>query len=258
MRALISKFVENALPGAVSFVIETAPDPKFGHFATNVAMRIAALEKRPPLEVARRIAQKISAADTAGFFEKVEVAPPGFVNFWVSKRTLRKELGRAVRLKERYGAGAAGRGKKVIVEYSDPNIAKRMHFGHLRSTIIGDALANVHDFLGYRTIRWNYLGDWGTQFGKMITAYKLWGNRAEIEKDPVTALQALYVRFHEEMKEKPELERQGREEFKKLEAGDHENRALWKWFRDESLKEFNRTYKRLGISFDVTIGESFY
>jgi len=128
----------------------------------------------------------------------------------------------------------------VIVEYSSPNIAKPMHIGHLRSTIIGDTLANLYQTLGYRVIRWNYLGDWGTQFGKLITAYKLWGDRKLIQKDPINNLLWLYQKFHQEVKKKPELEQLAQQEFKKLEEGDKANKKLWLWFKKESLKEFQK------------------
>ncbi|MCR4260842.1 MAG: arginine--tRNA ligase, partial [Candidatus Colwellbacteria bacterium] len=146
----------------------------------------------------------------------------------------------------------------VIVEYSAPNIAKPMHVGHLRSTIIGDAIANVFEFTGYSVVRWNYIGDWGTQFGKLIAAYKKWGKRREVARNPVEKLEELYVRFHKELKDNPVLEDEGREEFKKLENGDKKNRKLWRWFKKESLKEFNRIYNRLGVTFSTQIGEAFY
>src|SRR3989338_1898670 len=133
-----------------------------------------------------------------------------------------------------------------------------MHVGHLRSTIIGDAIANIFAFLGYNVVRWNYLGDWGTQFGKLIAAYKKWGRRREVAKNPVEKLEELYIRFHKELKDNPALEDEGREEFKKLENGDKKNRKLWRWFRKESLKEFNRMYNRLGVTFSTQIGEAFY
>lgn len=230
----------------------------FGHYSTNVAMRLAAEEKKPPLQIAKDLAEKINFSAPKGMFSKIEAAPPGFVNFWLSEEFLQKELGVIYKNKKKFGEGRMGRGKKVIVEYSQPNIAKRMHVGHIRSTIIGDALANIFAVLGYKVIRWNYLGDWGTQFGKLIAAYKWWGDREAVKKDSINTLQALYVRFHEEMKTKPELENEGREEFRKLESGDGENRRLWKWFKDESLKEFEKIYKRLGVRFDTYMGESFF
>jgi arginyl-tRNA synthetase len=228
-----------------------------GHYATNAAMRLAASRKKKPLELARELADEIKKKAPAGFFEKVEAAAPGFINFWLSKSTLQNELLAVAREKD-FGKSNVGKKKTVIVEYSQPNIAKMMHVGHLRTTIIGAALANILEDSGYKAIRWNYLGDWGTQFGKLITAYKLWGKKAEVEKNPIAELQKLYVRFHEEAKAAPELEKQGQEEFKKLEGGDQENRKLWEWFRKESIKEFEAIYEILGVDFDVWIGESFF
>ncbi len=146
----------------------------------------------------------------------------------------------------------------MIVEYSQPNIAKPLHIGHLRSTIIGDALANVYEFAGNKVIRWNYLGDWGTQFGKVIAAYKRWGNEEMLKKDPINALNDLYIRFHEHADENSNFEEEGRVEFKKLEDGDKENRKLWARFKKESIKELERAYKLLGVSFDIWIGEAYY
>src|SRR5439155_8196984 len=130
-----------------------------------------------------------------------------------------------------FGESSVGKRKTVIVEYSQPNIAKKMHVGHFRSTTLGDALANVFEYLKYKVIRWNYIGDWGTQFGKLIAAYKLWGDKAAVTANPIDELQKLYVRFHEEIKRDPSLEDQGRAEFKKLEEGDRENKKLWEWFK---------------------------
>jgi len=241
----------------------------FGHFTTNVAMRLASAPKgrdlasggkdikKPPLELAKELAAKIADVAPKGFFEKVEAAPPGFVNFWLTKGTLQKEFSKIAGEKD-FGKSNVGGKRTVIVEYSQPNIGKMMHVGHLRTTIIGDALANIFEYLGYKVVRWNYLGDWGTQFGKLIAAYKLWGDKKEIEAHPLDELQKLYVRFHEEMASDALLEARGQEEFKKLERGDKENRKLWEWFRKESLKELEKMYATLGVTFDTYIGESFY
>ncbi|MDO8504505.1 MAG: arginine--tRNA ligase [Candidatus Liptonbacteria bacterium] len=254
IEAIIKKVLGRELPVEVSIPTHGS----FGHYSTNVAMRLAPSEKKAPLQIAKDLAEKISFIAPKGMFAKVEAVPPGFINFWLSEEFLRKELGAIYKKRAKYGESNLGRARKIIVEYSQPNIAKRMHVGHIRSTIIGDALANIYDALGYKVIRWNYLGDWGTQFGKLISAYKWWGDRGAVKKDPINTLQALYVRFHEEMKARPELESEGREEFRKLEMGDRENRALWKWFKEESLKEFEKIYVRLGIHFDTYIGESFF
>ena len=148
--------------------------------------------------------------------------------------------------------------KTVCIDYSAPNIAKSFSIGHLRSTMIGNALKNIYTKLGYKVVGINHLGDWGTQFGKMIVAYKLWGNRALIESNPITELQKLYVKFHEEVEANPSLEDDARKVFKQLEDGDQDTLALWQYFRDESLKEFMSMYDLLGVSFDTYDGESFY
>ena len=258
MKATIISIIERAVADAGGPAEVTIPEhDAFGHYSTNLAMRLAGVRKTKPLELARELAAKIAAAAPAGFFSKVEAAPPGFINFWLSPAAVRAGFKAVARNKD-FGRGTAGAKKTVIVEYSQPNIAKMMHVGHLRTTIIGDALANILELSGYNVVRWNYLGDWGTQFGKLIAAYKLWGKREAVAKDPIAELQKLYVRFHEEAKATPSLEKRGQEEFRKLEEGDRENRKLWEWFKEESLKEFKNAYKTLGVDFDVWIGESFF
>ena len=236
----------------------SVPDEElFGHYSTNFALRQAKIKGVPPLELAKEYAARITAAAPVGFFQKVEAAAPGFINFWLSDATMQREFAKLAADKK-YGAGTIGKGKTVIVEYSQPNIAKKMHVGHMRTTIIGAALANIFEASGYKVVRWNYLGDWGTQFGKLIAAYKMWGDKKSVEKNPIEELQRLYVRFHEEMKSDPALEKRGQEEFKKLEEGDRENRKLWEWFKEESLAEFMKMYKILDVDFDVWIGEAFF
>jgi arginyl-tRNA synthetase len=209
-----------------------------------------------PNVIAEEFASELDKHKTAKI-TKIE-ALNGYINFFLSDDFLKNELAKIYKDKDSYGRSKIGKGRKIVIDYSAPNIAKPMHVGHLRSTIIGDALANIYEALGYKVIRWNYLGDWGTQFGNLIAAYRLWGDKGEVEKNPIKTLEALYVRFHEEMKAKPELERAGQEEFQKLEGGDRENRKLWEWFKKESLKEFEKMYKLLGVEFDTYIGESAY
>lgn len=228
-----------------------------GHYSTNLALRRASLDRRAPMDIAEELVSKVRKSKEGKIFEKVEAAEPGFINFWLAPDFLKEEVKKIKRASD-FGARNLGKKRRVIFEYSDPNIAKRMHVGHLRATIIGNALSNIYDFLGYKVVRWNYIGDWGTQFGKMIAAYKLWGNKNSIEADPVGSLQDLYVKFHEEMKWDSSLEDKGREEFRKLEEGDEENERLWEWFRRESLREFNELYEILGVKFDLTLGEAFY
>ena len=226
-----------------------------GNFATNVAFLLAKKRGVSPLTAAEELKSKLRDNK---LFEKVEVAQPGFVNFWISRKSVAKEFQEIVGAKTKWGRPKVLKKELVIVEYSSPNVAKPMHVGHLRSTIIGDALANIYEFLGYKVIRWNYIGDWGTQFGKLTAAYKMWGNKKELETNPIETMLKLYIRFHEEAKKNPSLEKKGQEEFQKLERGNKENKKLWEWFRRESLKDFNRLYKVLDVKFDITAGESFY
>lgn len=259
----IAEQIAKVLQVPLEQVSVTVPEVSdFGHYSTNIAMRVAAATKlanvpasggeakKSPFELAQEFAVKLKSE----MFSKVEAVKPGFINFWISEKFLLEQFelfNPRTHLK-------IGEGKTVIVEYSAPNIAKPMHVGHLRSTIIGDALANIYEYLGYKVIRWNYFGDWGTQFGKLIAAYKRWGDKKAVEKDPIGELLKLYIRFHEEEKRNAELEKEGQAEFKKLEEGDKENRKLWEWFKDESLAAFKKTYKRLDVTFDIEIGEAHY
>jgi len=261
-REKLREKITTLAPAGVVFDIALGEE-KFGDYATNVALVVGKQTRRAPEQVGGEIVAQLKAdPECQAWFSKIELAGPGFVNFYLSDDFLRAGLKEIIKSGDGLSGLNVGQGQKVIVEYSCVNIAKRMHIGHIRSTILGDALANIYQALGYQVVRWNYLGDWGTQFGKLIAAYKKWGDKAAVEKNPIETLQALYVRFHEEMKdlvgEEAELDQIGQKEFHKLEEGDPENLELWKWFRTESLKEFNKTYKLLGIKFDVDIGESFY
>lgn len=250
--------ITEEFPGE-EFDVLIPPSPEMGDYSVNLAFGLAKKKRISPAEAGREVIEKLSAgAEFKNIFKKAEFAPPGFVNFYFNEDFLRKSLKNIYRQGGTFGSSEIGKGRKIIVEYSQPNIAKRMHVGHFRSTIIGDAIANLHEFLGYDVVRWNYLGDWGTQFGKLIAAYKIWGDKKTVRAKSIEALMRLYVRFHEELKTKPELEEKGREEFKKLEDGDSENRKLWEWFKRESLKEFEKIYGLLGVKFDTYIGESFF
>jgi len=257
MQEKIVQIIKEALGSVGEFDVSVPENDSFGHYSTNVAMRLAKSRGENPLKLAEDLAAKIAKAAPENFFEKVLAAPPGFINFWLSAETLQNEFARAAG-EENFGRGDAGNGKTAIVEYSSVNVAKPFHLGHFRNTIIGDALANVLEFSGYKIVRWNYLGDWGTQFGKLVVAYRSWGNKESIEQNPIAELQKLYIRFHKEAEVSPELEENARQEFQKLEAGDAENRKLWEWFREESLVEFKKIYAALGVKFDVWIGESFF
>jgi arginyl-tRNA synthetase len=257
MNQQIATVLKKIFGADVPIEISVPDEELFGHYSTNFALRAAKAQGVPPLELAEEYAAQIAAAAPAGFFQKVEAAAPGFINFWLSEKTLQDEF-KKIAADTKYGDGTIGKGKTVIVEYSSPNIAKAMHIGYLRNTVIGEALGNILEASGYDVVRWNYLGDWGTQFGKLIVAYTLWGDKKRVEENPIEELQKLYVRFHAEMEFDPELEKRGQEEFRKLEEGNRENRKLWEWFKRESLKEFQKMYKILGADFDIWIGESFF
>ena len=240
------------LPKDLDIPLITSFNPAHGDYNTPLALILSKTIKEPPLQLAELISQEIQKQQNKAI-SKIEILPPGHLNFFLEKSAFQKELKNLIIPPAFVKKGAQ---KTVIVEYSSPNIAKPMHVGHLRSTIIGEALANLYDFCGYKVIRWNYLGDWGTQFGKLIVSYRLWGKKQQIEQNPIQALLLLYQKFHQEVKTNPDLEQLAQKEFKKLEQGDKENKKLWSWFKKESLKDFQNIYKLLGIKFDVKKAES--
>lgn len=218
------------------------------------AFSLAKVERKAPQAIATDIVEKL---DTTGF-EKVVATGP-YVNFFLDKDAIsHRVLTDVIAKKDQYGQLNIGQGRNVTIDMSSPNIAKPFSVGHLRSTVIGDALANIHGKLGFNPIRINHLGDWGKQFGMLIVAYKLWGDKTAVEADPISELLKLYVRINAEAEEKPELDEEARQWFKKLEDGDQEALELWQWFRDESLVEFNRIYEKLDVHFDSFNGEAFY
>lgn len=237
--------------------IEHPQEKKYGDYSTNIAMVLARHLKKNPLEIAHLFYEKIKIKNK-NLFEKVELVKPGFINFFLSKSILIKELKRILREKEKYGSSKIGKGKKVVIDYSSPNIAKLFGIGHLRSTIIGQAIYNIYQFLGFKCIGDNHLGDWGTQFGKLIVAIKKWAKEKDIKNLSIADLEKLYVKFHQEAERNLNLEEEARIWFKKLEKGDKEAKKLWKLCVAISLKEFERIYKLLGIKIDYALGESFY
>jgi arginyl-tRNA synthetase len=236
------------------FQVEHPEKKEFGDYSTNLAFLIAKELKKKPNEIANQIAKSV---EKEKIFEKVEVKEPGFINFFLSLDFLFEELKKILKEKENYGKSKIGKGKTVIIDYSSPNIAKPFGIGHLRSTIIGQALYNIYKFLGYKVIGDNHLGDWGTQFGKLIFAIKNWGKK-KVKYYSIEELEELYVKFHKEAEKNPQLEEEGRKWFKKLEEGDREAKGIWKILVKISLKEFERIYELLGVKFDFALGESFY
>ncbi|MBO4108691.1 arginine--tRNA ligase [Streptococcus suis] len=238
---------------AIYNLLEKPKSSEMGDIAFP-AFSLAKVERKAPQAIAADIVEKLDTTD----FEKVVATGP-YVNFFLDKAAISHQvLTDVITEKDQYGKLNIGQGRNVTIDMSSPNIAKPFSVGHLRSTVIGDALANIHEKLGYKPIRINHLGDWGKQFGMLIVAYKLWGDKATVEADPISELLKLYVRINAEAEEKPELDEEARQWFKKLEDGDPEAHELWQWFRDESLVEFNRIYDKLDVTFDSYNGEAFY
>ena len=235
-------------------LIEVPPNKEMGDFAFP-CFRLAKVFRKAPNMIAADLAESIEAKD-----EISKVMPlGGYVNFFVNKSQLAENVIKDVLTKkENYGHSDLGQGKAVVIDFSSPNIAKPFHIGHIRTTVIGNALYKIYDSQGYNVVRVNHLGDYGTQFGKIIVAFKLWGSKEAVEANPIPELLKLYIQFHDEAEKKPEMEDEARAWFTKLENGDEEAKALWQWFRDESLKEFARVYDLLDIEFDSYAGESFY
>ena len=235
-------------------LIEVPPNKEMGDFAFP-CFKLAKVFRKAPNMIAADLAENI---EDNGAISKV-MPLGGYVNFFVNKSQLAETvINDVLTKKEKYGHTDLGQDKAVVIDFSSPNIAKPFHIGHIRTTVIGNALYKIYDSQGYNVVRVNHLGDYGTQFGKLIVAFKLWGSKEAVEANPIPELLKLYVKFHDEAEQKPEMEDEARAWFTKLENGDEEAKALWQWFRDESLKEFARVYDLLDIEFDSYAGESFY
>ena len=244
---------EGLSAGDIEAMLEYPPDSAMGDIALP-CFKLSKTLRKSPVMIASELKEKLALPEI-GRIESVG----GYLNFYVSTNYYAEELiPEILSEKGEYGKSTMGAGKTVVLDYSAPNICKPFHIGHFASTVIGHSLKKLHEFCGYKCVGVNHLGDWGTQFGKQITAYKLWGDRAAVEKLGVDELVRLYVKFHEEAEKDPSLNDRARAEFAKLEEGDPENTELWKWFVKISLDECNKTYKRLGIDFDSYAGESFY
>ena len=234
-------------------MLEYPPDKGMGDLALPCFKFAKILRKAPPM-IAAAIAEKLSIPEV----EKA-VALNGYLNIYLSDEFyIGKVLPEIMEKGSDYGKGEIGKGKTVVLDYSSPNICKPFHIGHLGTTVIGHSIKLLHEFAGYNCVGINYLGDWGTQFGKLITAYRMWGSREMVEEGGIDVLVDLYVKFHEEAEKDGSLNDVARAEFHKLELGDEENTELWKWFKEISLAEYEKTYKQLGITFDSYNGESFY
>ena len=251
--------IKNSFTGAeitaedISAMLEYPPDTSMGDLALP-CFKLSKSLRRSPVQIAQVIAEGIADAS----IKKAE-AVNGYLNISISDTYLASVLCDDILARgDKFGSADFGSGKTVVLDYSSPNVAKPFHIGHLGTTVIGHSLKKLHEFVGYNCVGINYLGDWGTQFGKMIVAYKKWGDRDAINAGGIDKLVELYVKFHHAAEEDPALNDEARAEFHKLELGDEENIALWKWFIEISIAEYKKTYGQLGIEFDSYKGESFY
>lgn len=249
----LAKVIDSLDQDAILNLLEQPKSSDLGDIAFP-AFSLAKVERKAPQVIAADIAEKIDQSA----FEKVVATGP-YVNFFLDKSKISDQVIKSViEAGADYGQQDEGHGQNITIDLSSPNIAKPFSVGHLRSTVIGDALSNIFRKMGYNTIKINHLGDWGKQFGLLMVAYKKWGSKEAVEANPIDELLKLYVRINAEIENDPELDEEGRKWFKKLEDGDPEATELWQWFRDESLVEFNRIYKLLGVEFDSLNGEAFY
>lgn len=249
----LAKVIDSLDQDAILNLLEQPKSSDLGDIAFP-AFSLAKVERKAPQAIATEIAEKIDQSA----FEKVVATGP-YVNFFLDKSKISDHVIKSViTAGADYGQQDEGHGQNVTIDLSSPNIAKPFSVGHLRSTVIGDALSNLYRKMGYKTIKINHLGDWGKQFGLLMVAYKKWGSKEAVEANPINELLKLYVRINAEIEHNPELDEEGRKWFKKLEDGDPEATQLWQWFRDESLEEFNRIYKLLDVEFDSLNGEAFY
>ena len=240
-------------PEQVQQMVERPKNSQLGDFAFPT-FRLAKQLHQAPVKIAQNLAKEV---DSSQFAQVCAQGP--YVNFFLQRKDIAATtIEEVIKQKNNFGNSTVGANSVVTIDMSSPNIAKPMSMGHLRSTVIGNSIALILDKLNYHPVKINHLGDWGTQFGKLMVAYKKWGSEADVKKDPITNLQKYYVKFHKLDKEHPELDEEAREWFKKLENGDEEATQLWQWFRSESLKSFMKVYDELGIKFDSYNGEAFY
>lgn len=253
--ACLSELLNGFSTADIFDMLEYPADRKLGDIALP-CFKLSKAMRMPPQKIAESLCAGLKAnAECANVFEKIENVN-GYLNFYISNDYLLKNLNGMSA--PDYGSSDVGKGKTIVIDYSSPNIAKPFHIGHLRSTVIGQSIKNIHRFCGYECVGVNHLGDWGTQFGKLIVAYKKWGDKETIEQRGIKALTEIYVRFHEEAEKDPSLEDEAREAFSKMEQGDSECIKLWKWFVEISIAEFKKVYELIGADFESWNGESFY
>lgn len=250
---LLSQNIEVLTSEEISQLIEIPPKPEMGDFAFPCFRLAKSYHKAPPM-IAQDLKESIG---NQAFLSEIKVVG-GYLNFYVDKAQYAQQIIDKYNNATDYGCSDQGKDKTICIDYSSPNVAKNFHVGHLRTTIIGNSLYKIFSKLGYKVVRINHLGDWGTQFGKLIVAYKKWGSREAVEKKGIEELMDIYVKFHEEAEKDDSLNDEARAWFLKMEQGNEEALEIWQWFRDISLKEFMRIYNILGMEFDSFAGESFY
>lgn len=253
IKAVSVKFGNVILP---DFSVETPENSEYGDYASNIALVLAKRLKRSPMEIAGILSKELPTADCR-LPAEIKVVPPGFINFVANENFLYENLKTILKEKSKFGRGVKKK-DSIIIEYSSPNIAKPMGVHHLRTTIIGQALVNIFEFLGWKVLAMSFPGDWGTQFGALIAAYKKWGDPKKLKQNPAREMLNLYVRFSRMAEGNEDLREEARNEFKKLESGDKENRGIWAWFRKESFRDFEKVYKKLGIKIPLVFSESFF
>ena len=251
---ILSENIEQLDKEEIAAALEIPKKTDMGDFAFP-CFKLAKVFRKAPNMIAEELTAQINEKGYDIFDKVVNVG--AYINFFLAKKAFAKEIMNTVDTPD-FGQGTEGEGKTVCIDYSSPNVAKNFHVGHLRTTIIGNSLYKIYSKLGYKVVRINHLGDWGTQFGKLIVAYKAWGSEEAVKKDGVAELMKLYVKFHEEAEKNPELNDEARAWFAKMEHGDEEALKIWQWFKDISLIEYKRTYDLLGMDFDYYLGESFY
>lgn len=258
MKTQLSKMIYDIIQDipleSINAMLEIPPQKEMGDYALP-CFQLAKTLRKSPVVIAKEYKEALEGVQSS-IIERIE-ATNGYLNFWLKKEAYIDKVLEAVR-QDNYGDSNLGTGKTICMDYSSPNIAKNFHVGHLRTTIIGNSLYKIYKKLGYQVVRINHLGDWGTQFGKLIVAYRNWSSKEKVEEGGIEELLRIYILFHDKAKENPALEDEARASFVRLEQGEEEARHLWKWFVDISMIEFERMYHLLGIEFDYYTGESFY
>ena len=249
---LITDSIKELDRETVSRILEIPPQEDMGDFAFP-CFQLAKIFRKAPTIIAQEVAEKIKKTD---FVSKTAAMGP-YVNFFIDRTMFVSEMLKQVSV-DNYGSSEIGCGKTICIDYSSPNVAKNFHVGHLRTTLIGNSIYRIYKKLGYRVERINHLGDWGTQFGKLIVAYKKWGSKEAVEQNGISELMKIYVKFHEEAEKDDTLNDEARAWFVKMEQGDEEALSIWEWFKDISLIEYKRIYELLDVDFDSYAGESFY